>query len=914
MCADTEVPPWLVDLFGDVAKQMRLLHHVSLRVGESVSGPMVYGVLWPVILLPAGFLSSMPHESLRVILVHELAHVRRRDLLFAWVQRLVESAFFYHPAIWWLSRLVDRERETACDAAAVRLVGRRLAVATALVDSADAITAPAPAVAFAANGGSLHDRVVRLVDPSCRPRFQVPWTSFAALMLIGLAGFTSLILGTRVVAMQVAEALTPSERVQAVEKAIEQSETSERKSTVAEAVYTVSGRFVAPQGSEFNAGHGGIVSQSKNFGTSASIRINEDGSFQKAVRGPATMIIYPQLEGFAERSYGPFELIEGPLDLGEIQLETGFNARMLVQNDHGEPLQNVMIESATNWRSANGHRMGYGGPRLRGRMSDAQGLIELDHMTDQPVTISLVKPGYEYSRREITFTEDATIDWKLAPSDPLTGRFVDAEGEPVAAVELYLVHRDGDISQTDDPRPDFLNQLAGKHSDKTPLAVSDTEGRFRVESLRSDTNYWLMALHREYRPRFIKRVTAGQMLEPITLDEPLVIKGTINGDLSKLSVRSQQRYVRYRNLMSVDDTNFDAIFDCGVDDQGRFEITQLLSGEVKIFAADQTLKLQVGESMDNVVFDLQNPQRPVNQNHRRLRVVLNSTAGQPLRGEVQLTWQLPEPPDRGPQSDYKAFPVGDGVIEWESPPGATIFFHGQRLVGSYAENGSLGVVPQGQDVLELSVDLAPAGLASGQVVDHDGNPVSNYRIDIDRTEGRVHTFQVLGVRIDQPSGRFALGPLPLGVQHQYQPYVQVADSWRLAVGDPFTVTGDNPVHTQTIEVPPIIHLSGRVLNPYGEPVAGTALSMTWNYESTSRAPERVNRPTARADSGWRFRPEQLTESTIFRSTLIRDRPAARSFFPRTSFRRIMTLATFDCNRVRPFAVSSSMPKVSHRAT
>ena len=54
-------------------------------------------------------------DQLQAVLLHELAHVRRYDLVANVLQRIVESLLFFHPAVWWLSRRVSLERENACD-------------------------------------------------------------------------------------------------------------------------------------------------------------------------------------------------------------------------------------------------------------------------------------------------------------------------------------------------------------------------------------------------------------------------------------------------------------------------------------------------------------------------------------------------------------------------------------------------------------------------------------------------------------------------------------------------------------------------------------------------------------------------------------------------------------------------------
>jgi outer membrane protein insertion porin family len=82
---------------------------------QRVSAPLVIGVLKPTILLPAVLATGLSGKQLELVLMHELAHIRRFDLAVNVVQRLVESLLFFHPAVWWLSGQVRYERENACD-------------------------------------------------------------------------------------------------------------------------------------------------------------------------------------------------------------------------------------------------------------------------------------------------------------------------------------------------------------------------------------------------------------------------------------------------------------------------------------------------------------------------------------------------------------------------------------------------------------------------------------------------------------------------------------------------------------------------------------------------------------------------------------------------------------------------------
>jgi beta-lactamase regulating signal transducer with metallopeptidase domain len=104
----------------------------AVFVSSRVTQALAVGFLKPVVLLPAAWLSEIPPQFLEAIVAHELAHLRRCDLWVNLLQRLAEAVLFYHPALWWLSARLRRERELCCDELAVAATGRRLEYAEAL--------------------------------------------------------------------------------------------------------------------------------------------------------------------------------------------------------------------------------------------------------------------------------------------------------------------------------------------------------------------------------------------------------------------------------------------------------------------------------------------------------------------------------------------------------------------------------------------------------------------------------------------------------------------------------------------------------------------------------------------------------------------------------------------------------------
>ncbi|HND88200.1 MAG TPA: M56 family metallopeptidase, partial [Saprospiraceae bacterium] len=107
----------------------------GVRLFESawVRVPVTVGHLKPLVLLPIGLLTHLSPAEVEAVLAHELAHIARRDWLFNLLQGLIESLFYYHPAIWWMSGVARREREACCDEQAVGLCGNPIQYAKVLV-------------------------------------------------------------------------------------------------------------------------------------------------------------------------------------------------------------------------------------------------------------------------------------------------------------------------------------------------------------------------------------------------------------------------------------------------------------------------------------------------------------------------------------------------------------------------------------------------------------------------------------------------------------------------------------------------------------------------------------------------------------------------------------------------------------
>jgi uncharacterized protein (TIGR03435 family) len=158
-------PPEWQERFRQLGTQIGLSRPVRLLVSALVQVPTVVGWLRPMVLVPVGALGGLPGEHLEALLLHELAHIRRQDYLVNILQSVAESLLFYHPAVWWVSGHIRAERELCCDDLAVSISGDALTYARALAQLESYRPAHLSA-AMAANGGSLANRIARLLGQS----------------------------------------------------------------------------------------------------------------------------------------------------------------------------------------------------------------------------------------------------------------------------------------------------------------------------------------------------------------------------------------------------------------------------------------------------------------------------------------------------------------------------------------------------------------------------------------------------------------------------------------------------------------------------------------------------------------------------------------------------------------------------
>jgi beta-lactamase regulating signal transducer with metallopeptidase domain len=163
---------------------LRLRRPVSLWQSADNLMPLTWGWRRPVVLLPAEA-AHWPLQRRRVVLLHELAHVKRWDCLTQTVARIVRALYWVNPLVWLATRQMCVERERACDDLVLNGGCKASDYATQLVEIAQAYRQiPQVAAIAMARSSQIKGRVAAIVDAS-RARRSRPLTAITVLVFMG---------------------------------------------------------------------------------------------------------------------------------------------------------------------------------------------------------------------------------------------------------------------------------------------------------------------------------------------------------------------------------------------------------------------------------------------------------------------------------------------------------------------------------------------------------------------------------------------------------------------------------------------------------------------------------------------------------------------------------------------------------
>jgi beta-lactamase regulating signal transducer with metallopeptidase domain len=188
--AQLTVLPAIQKSFAKVIAQLRLAQPVTLRISAEVISPLAMGIWRTSVILPLSVVTSLSPEKLEAVLAHELAHIRRWDYLCNLLQTAIECLFFFHPAVWWISRRTRELREVCCDEIAAGTCRDPGIYARALLQMEERRAEHLQlAVALHGRGGTLLRRIRRVMGEKTMEQRSLSGVRIVAagLVLAGLA-------------------------------------------------------------------------------------------------------------------------------------------------------------------------------------------------------------------------------------------------------------------------------------------------------------------------------------------------------------------------------------------------------------------------------------------------------------------------------------------------------------------------------------------------------------------------------------------------------------------------------------------------------------------------------------------------------------------------------------------------------
>ncbi len=823
--------PALVALFRTLKQKLAIGRPIGLLVSGGIQVPCVMGIFKPALLLPASILTGTSPEVLEAILAHELMHIRRYDYLVNLCQMLIETLFFFNPAVWWINRQVRIEREACCDIEGARVTSEPAQYAEHLYLWLKTASKPGAAEnslmpAFSRRPEKpLLDRITRLVRPAHRPVMRISWIKLTVLLFVSSAVLFGLWKTTELTVSFAGEILTPRERIEKMAE-LEEShgkpafDPSDAHTVSEDEKITVAGRVMTAAGSplpksvwmryHYSRGNssGSIAGDVK-----APLPGGDTASFRRTF-SYGTIYVSAFAEGFAPTILGPFQMKPGTV-----------KDDFLLVLDKGSPVTVKVIDKETGAavpaaKLRGGYHFRPDGYSYTIKLTtDANGSAVVKHArNDVKVTLNCTAEGYEATEFErLTIPEGGSLVLPMRKAKPVTGRVVSwITGKPIEGAELRVQRRSA-------PHEWSCGRDEGRL-----LATTDKEGRFTIDTLRSDCTYLLAVKADKFAYRFIPDVVAGTHDLTIRLTDPVVIFGRVQGPLEKLPLRNGKRVISYTCGFTYNDSSY---MDVGRyvpikhDDKGPcFEITDIWGNVVNIGRSWYRLSLSFEpEDLPDtpVIIDLNEKKTEAGGSYHKRSLLITFTPPEgfpPPEGTIRLNYIDPEHSLNGYKG--KLVPIVDGQVKADIIAPGKFNYSLADTIGYWFKEEHVPV-DEGTDPVTVEVPVYPAGMIYGEVFEADGLPAGNTLVSFITAKkspllGKTHFMGVDGKNSASASEletKYSINPLPFGGVYR----IVAHRSFSYAVSELITLTEKQPISEVNLRFPQGIAFTGRILLPDDTP-------------------------------------------------------------------------------------------------
>jgi beta-lactamase regulating signal transducer with metallopeptidase domain len=788
--------PVVCALRDEMRAALRVSRRVTVRAVEGLASPVAMGLFWPVVLLPLAMITGLTPDQLRVVLAHELAHIRRYDYLVNFLQLVVEALLYFNPAVWWLSRQIRIEREACCDALAANLSGGPEPYAVALAQVARAClwgtVLPAPAQAFGAEQrpGSLADRVRRLLLPGYWPRLRLRGHSILLGLLLSAALLLGLYQSSKLGVAFAGWCFTDAQRVEALNGIDKELIPRPWDPSGQREQVKVSGRLVLPEGKTLPAEGVKVGSTCINRNCTTCSGVRREGSDFYSELPTGEIYLLACVPGYAPKGVGPLHRDAAqPIENIEIVLEPCIPATIRFVDENHAPVAGVAVSGGYQFPSSVS-------TVSITRSSDADGRVQIDQSDKAPVPVSLTAeaPGFvRASRNDLPLAIGTTIEWVLQTDKPIEGVVVDkAADTPVEGAEVVLLSSG-------------VANLVVMGGDDKVVATSNDRGKFVLQGFEKNQEHYLLVRRAGYGPETVHISQSTESTVKVSL-EPRRVRGVIRGDLSLLyrkkpdelpgwtkSLPPAAKILLRHGMDRLNDTlntgtpmvssgtlvqvggmyQTVARMDTPVavkDGLGTFELDVLPTGLLQIAAGPMVRQVELRGTSQDVTIDLIKPE----ESPRRLvKLHFSVPDGAPAAaGTVTVSSNGKD----NIAAQTAKVPIADSWGELTVPVPGSVTVQVDNLAGylpkpegpfsSYGSTGNRSEIPAGAEPFVVETPLERAGAVRGVVLHADGTPAASVRVSacvVMSEWGKGTTYNSLSNMANQTTakGEFACMPAPL---------------------------------------------------------------------------------------------------------------------------------------------------------
>ncbi len=426
-------------LLDECRLRMGVRRTVRLFVTPDDIGPAVAGILRPCLVLPASVIGRLSRESMRHVLLHELAHVRRFDVAVHWLTVAARAIHWFNPVAWLVAARMQTERELACDTAVLGEIGReqRASYGQTLLKLADQLAAPRLLPGMVGAFGSKHRLERRITMIATFEKSVRGW------------GWAGAVLGAAWTAVGRTGAAEHEQPAQSSKK------WDDSKPAISKATNegTLSGRVVDEDGKPVVGAR--IWASTDEQGNRIEANSDAGGRFRLGPVAPVYRLRYDLIidaDGFARQYIASGTCSIFPRrdsDLGTIRLDRGRTFTGQVLDVDGKPAPNAKVDCSM-YRMAMASSFGEIGP-VEVLTTDDQGRFHTPRVPVGKLSLLVRVPG-----RKLTFVDRAvepegeeTIEAiRLERDVPIQGAIHDEQGAPIAGAAI-IANADGDKTTSD---------------------------------------------------------------------------------------------------------------------------------------------------------------------------------------------------------------------------------------------------------------------------------------------------------------------------------------------------------------------------------------------------------------------------------------------------------------------------------